>query len=170
MVSVLTLLTSVTPMQELVAEDSVGRAEQAVRLSVQPAIRDVELLAGGELAGQVVDGTGQPQAGQSIVVQQSGGEPIRTRTDQVGRFRLNGVHAGLCRIEYGEDLLACRCWQANTAPPAAKDQLLLITGESVERGQRCIGDLLSGPVLIGLIIAAAVVIPIAVHNSQKDAS
>ena len=80
------------------------------------------------------------------------------------------MNAGLCRIEYGGSVLACRCWSPRTAPPAATNELLLITGDPVERGQRCIGDLFSGPVLIGLIIAAAVVIPIAVHNSQKDAS
>ena len=169
-VLVLTLATSVTPTKELVAGDSVDDVEQLVRASIQPAINDVELMAGGALAGQVIDAAGQPLAGQAIVVQQSGREPIGTRSDAKGRFRLHGLNTGVCRIECGESLLACRCWSPNTAPPAATRELLLTAGESIERGQRCIADCLSGPVLIGLIIAAAIAIPIAVHNSQKDAS
>ena len=169
-VIVLTLATSVAPMQELVAGNSIGNIEQPVRASIQSAIYDVELLPGGAVAGQVVDAAGQPLAGQAIVVHPSGQEPISTRSDQQGRFRLSGLNPGLCRIECGQTVLACRCWSPNTAPPAATQQLLLTPGESIERGQRCIADLCSGPVLIGLIIAAAIAIPIAVHNSKKDAS
>jgi hypothetical protein len=44
----------------------------------------------------------------------------------------------------------------------------MVAGEGVERGQRPFSDLLSGPLLIGLLIAAAVAIPIAIHNSQDD--
>lgn len=166
----LTLVTSVTPFQELAARDSIGDTEQLVRSSLPSMVSDVELMPGGVIAGQVVDAALQPLAGQAIVVQQSDQEPINTRSDENGQFRLAGLSAGLCRIQYGESMVACRCWSPRTAPPAATNQLLLVTDDLVERGQRCIGDLLSGPVLIGLIIAAAVVIPIAVHNSQKDAS
>ena len=166
----LTVATSVTPTQELVADDSIGNVKQPVSASIRPAISDVELVVGGVLVGQVVDATGQPLVGQAIVARQSGRESISARSDHEGRFRLNGLNAGLCRIEYGETLLACRCWIPNTAPPAATRELLLTAGESIERGQRPIADLLCGPVLIGLIIAAAIAIPIAVHNSQKSAS
>lgn len=166
----LTLVTSVAPSQELVARDSIGQGERPVRSSILSTVSDVALMPGGVLAGQVVDAAGQPLAGEAIVVQQSDREPVSIRSDERGQFRLSGMNAGLCRIEYGESVLACRCWSPRTAPPAATKELLLITGDPVERGQCCIGDLISGPVLIGLIIAAAVVIPIAVHNSQKDAS
>jgi hypothetical protein len=170
MVLVLTLLTSVTPAQELVAGGLIDNVEQLVRSPVRPGISDVELKSGGMLSGQVVDSAGQPLVGQAIVVRQSGREPISSHTDEGGQFRLNGLSAGLCSIEYGDAPMVCRCWSPNTAPPVATDEVLLITGEPVERSQRCIGDLLTGPVLIGLIVAAAVIIPIAVHNSQNDAS
>ena len=169
-VLILTLVTSVTPMRELIAGDSIDNVERLVRTSIRPAINDVELMAGGLLAGQVIDAVGQPQMGQVIVVRQPGREPITAHSDQRGQFRLNGLRAGLCRIEYGETLVACRCWSPRTAPPAARQELLLTMGESIERGQRPIADLFCGPVLIGLIIAAAIAIPIAVHNSRNDAS
>jgi len=145
MVFVLTLLTSVTPTQELVAGGLIGNGEQLVRSPIKQAINDVELKSGGILSGQVVDSAGQPLVGQAIVVRQSDRAPINSHTDEKGRFRLHGLSAGLCSIEYGEAPIVCRCWSPNTAPPAATNEVLLITGESIERSQRCVGDLLTGP-------------------------
>ncbi|MEX0820347.1 MAG: carboxypeptidase-like regulatory domain-containing protein [Pirellulaceae bacterium] len=169
-VSLLTFVTSVTPMRELVAADSVGGVERLVSSPSQPAINDIELLPGGILAGQVVDATGQPRAGQTIIALTPGREAISTRSDDQGRFRLGGLKAGLCHVACGTQTVACRCWSPHTAPPAATKELLLTAGDAVERGQRPFADLITGPVLIGLIIAAAVAIPIAVHNSKKAAS
>jgi len=51
----------------------------------------------------------------------------------------------------------------------ALNQLLVVSDSSVERGQRPIGELFcSPPFLIGALIVAAIVIPIAVHNAQDD--
>lgn len=170
LVAVLTLVTSVAPIQELVAADQIGSVEYLSRSPIHSRINDVELMSGGTLAGQVVDSAGQPLAGVAIVVRQSTGEPITSRSDHDGRFRLSGLAAGVSQVAFGENAIACRCWSPNTAPPLAAKEVLLTASESVERGQRPIADLLSGPVLIGLIIAAAIAIPIAVHNSQKSAS
>lgn len=169
-VLVVTVVTSVTPVQELVAADTGGNVEHPNRFPQRSRIVDLELMSGGVLAGQVLDNSGQPLIGQTIVVQRSGREPINARSDHEGRFLLSGMSSGICKIECGDNAIACRCWSPHTAPPVASKELLLVAGETVERGQRPIGDLLTGPVLIGLIIAAAVAIPIAIHNSQKEAS
>ncbi|MBI2478565.1 MAG: carboxypeptidase regulatory-like domain-containing protein [Planctomycetia bacterium] len=169
-VSVLTLVTSVTPVQELVAGDRQGHAEQPDRAARNSPVVDVELMPGGILAGQVVDSSGRPDVGQAIVVRQSTREPIVTFSDQAGRFRVSGLSAGLCQIAHRESAIACRCWSPRTAPPAAERELLLTSGATVERGQRPFADLLCGPVLIGMIIGAAIAIPIAIHNSKKSAS
>ncbi|MBC8351316.1 MAG: carboxypeptidase regulatory-like domain-containing protein [Planctomycetes bacterium] len=166
----LTLVTAVTPVRDLAAEDSNRNVQPPVRSPIQRTINDVELTLGGMLSGQVVDSAGQPVVGQAIVSQQSDREAVGTRTDHEGRFRLRGLRAGICRIETGDQVVACRLWSPSTGPPVAVKELLLTAGQTVERGQRPIADLLTGPVLIGLIIAAAVAIPIAIHNSQKDAS
>jgi hypothetical protein len=42
--------------------------------------------------------------------------------------------------------------------------VLVVADSAVARGQRPIGEILCNPVLIGLLIAAAIAIPIAVHN------
>jgi hypothetical protein len=70
----------------------------------------------------------------------------------------------------GGSVHLCRCWAAGTAPPAAQGEVLLVPIGLVERGQRPIGEILANPILIGLIIAAAIALPIAVHNSKDDAS
>ena len=54
-----------------------------------------------------------------------------------------------------------------TAPPAANDRLLLVTESNVTRGQQPINRLVD-PLLLGVIIAGAVAIPIAVRNSNND--
>ena len=54
--------------------------------------------------------------------------------------------------------------------PQLQSRYLLSPNQQIQRGQRPIADFLSGPVLIGLVIAAAIAIPIAIHNSKDSAS
>jgi hypothetical protein len=166
----LTLLTTVTPVSELAAADSFGKAKQIARPVLRTTLSDVELGQGGVLVGQIVDSAGQPLVGQPIVAQHVDGKPISCRSDQQGRFRIAGLKSGICRVGFGETILAYRCWSPNTAPPSAGQQLLLTASDSIKRGQRPIADLFTGPLLIGLIIGAAIAIPIAVSNSNDDAS
>jgi len=166
----LTLFTALVPAQLLVAGDPIHRSHILTPMANTPSVKDVELAAGGVLSGQVIDTAGRPLVGQTILALQSNREPLTTQADHEGQFRLSGLTAGLCQINYGEQAIACRCWVANTAPPIATKELLLTAGDSVQRGQRPIADLLTGPILIGMLIGAAIAIPIAIHNSKKDAS
>jgi hypothetical protein len=121
--------------------------------------------------GQLVDVQGRGRANQIVVIQRPGGEPRKTQTDKDGRFQLNGLTGGTYQIATLDSAAVCRCWTERTAPPAARQELLLVSGEGVQRGQYPFSDMLfSAPVLIALVIAAAIAIPIAVHNSQDDAS
>lgn len=134
-------------------------------------VLDVALTPQGSLAGLILDGSGQPVAHQPVVAEPVAGQPHAVVSDAAGRFSIAGLRGGVYRVSAAGTSLACRCWTAGTAPPAAGEQVLLVADEEIQRGQRPIGDLLGGPVLLALIIAAAIAIPIAVHNSQKkDAS
>lgn len=166
----LSLLMAVTPINELAAQEVSGVGRPSIRTALQAVVADVELGPGGVIQGQVVDSVGHPLANQRLVIQQGNREAVFGQSDQFGRFRMSGVGAGVCQVTCGEYAVACRCWTKNTAPPAATKDLLMTIGDATHRGQRPIADLLTGPVLIGLIIAAAVAIPIAVHNAQDDAS
>jgi len=132
------------------------------------SVVDVELAADHSLSGQLYGSQGQPKAGALVKVAAEGGAV--TKTDGNGRFRLANVKAGLTRVAAQDADLVVRCWTHGTAPPTASKQILLTADQRLQRGQRPIADLLSGPVLIGLIIAAAIAIPIAVHNSKDSAS
>ena len=168
---VLACVTWVLPVRELAGSppSNLGGA-----IAKQPAttILDLSLGISGRLSGQVIDAQGKPMPQRTVVVQRTpGGEVVQSLTDREGRFSIENLKGGMFQISAGSASVLCRCWTANTAPPSAIRQLLLVSDDSISRGQRPIGELLfSNPILIGLIIAAAIAIPIAVHNSKKSAS
>ncbi len=131
---------------------------------------DVALDGARQLHGQLVDRQGNPLANRIVWAAQANAAPLQTVTDEQGRFAVPGVRGGICQLQSGGSVTLCRCWANNTAPPAAVQELLVVSDGQTQRGQKPIGELLSGPVVIGLIIAAAIIIPIAVHNSQRSAS
>ncbi|MBP62417.1 MAG: hypothetical protein CMJ62_12930 [Planctomycetaceae bacterium] len=134
----------------------------------QASVLDVELGADHSLSGQLYGSEGQTKAGVLVrVVANRGSE---TKTDSEGRFRLTNVQAGVIRLAAEDADIAVRCWTHGTAPPTASKRVLLTPNQQIQRGQRPIADFLSGPVLIGLVIAAAIAIPIAIHNSRDSAS
>lgn len=139
--------------------------------AVRPVVRDIALGSNGSMSGQLVDVQGRGRANQIVVIKRQGGDPVKTQTDKDGRFNLSGLSGGTYQIATLDSAAVCRCWSEKTAPPAARKELLLVSGEGIERGQYPFSDMLfSAPVLIALVIAAAIAIPIAVHNSQDDAS
>ena len=133
---------------------------------------DLALDKEGRLVGQVIDNVGKPVGEQLVVVlNMLGGQRYETQTDAQGQFAIAGLRGGLFQLTSAGTSLVCRCWTHSAAPPAATERVLLVATDGVERGQKPIGDLfLSHPVLLGLIIAAAIAIPIAVHNSGDDDS
>lgn len=138
--------------------------------STAQRIRDVALDGQGRITGQFVDAQGRPRAQQLVTINRPGNQPLQTRTDDQGRFVLAGLSSGTYQIATSDAAMVCRCWTENSAPPVATRELLIVSGEGIQRGQRPIGEMLfSAPVLVGLVIVAAIAIPVAIHNSQ-DAS
>lgn len=149
------------------------RAAEAVPGSTAaiPTVRDVALGKDGRMTGQLVDAQGQGRANQVVLIQRPGSEPQRFQTDRAGRFTITGLSGGTYHVATADAAAICRCWSVHTAPPAAQRELLLVSGDGIQRGQHPFGEMLfSAPVLIALVIAAAIAIPIAVHNSRDDAS
>jgi hypothetical protein len=132
--------------------------------------RDIDLGRSQQLRGQLVNRDGKPLANQRVVAIQGDRTPMQTMTDRSGRFVFVGLKAGLYQVQAEHGLAMCRCWSDSTAPPAAVNELLLVSDAQAVRGQRPFAEILSGPILIGLIIAAAIAIPIAIHESQDSAS
>ncbi|MEO0661142.1 MAG: carboxypeptidase-like regulatory domain-containing protein, partial [Planctomycetota bacterium] len=72
------------------------------------ALGRIELAPGLELEGRVVDGTGAPVAGASVVASWAGGattfaQSARGECDEEGRFVLLGVRAGAWRVRGSAD-------------------------------------------------------------------
>jgi hypothetical protein len=163
----LVCFTWLVPIQVVAAET---QSRSVAVAPVQPIIRDIALGKNGSLTGQLVDAQGHGRPNQPVVIQRQGAEPRKIQTDQEGRFSVSGLTGGTYQVATVDSAALCRCWTEKVAPPAARKDVLLVSGEGIQRGQYPFGEMLfSAPVLIALVIAAAIAIPIAVHNSQ-DAS
>lgn len=130
-------------------------------------VRDVALRAAGTLEGQVVDVQGAPQAGAPVTALQEGRAVAATRTDQAGRFVLANLSGGVYELRAPSASGVYRVWAPRTAPPAAQQDVLLVSGTGVARGN--LGGI--GPwgwAFIGLAVAAAVAIPLALDDDDAS--
>ena len=135
----------------------------------RPVIHDVALDANTSLHGEVrdVDGKLQPNTDVSlwlraVIVQ-------RARTDRFGRFAFRGLRGGTYQIRTAATSVTCRAWRAATAPPRAQTTILLLVNTGAVRGQQPLQEaFVFNPFLMGALIAAAIAIPIALHNSDDD--
>ena len=156
----------VLPLHALQAAEPGGAARPA---AARVAVLDVALDADGVLSGVVQNAQGQPEPNTVVVIGHEQGKLAQTTTDAEGRFAFQGVRGGTYRLATGTGGIVCRVWTAEAAPPVANDGAMIVTNEALARGQYPISELfLSDPILIGLIIAAAIAIPVAIHNSKSD--
>lgn len=129
---------------------------------------DVRLDQGGAVHGRLLDAAGQPLVHRPIALHPSDGALRIAHTDAAGRFLLPDVGAGIQRLTAEDAVLNCRIWTHAAAPPAAIDQVTLIADQTIVRGQQPFSAIFTNPLFIGLVIAAAVAIPVAVHNARDD--
>lgn len=131
-------------------------------------IVDVRLDRHGAIRGHLLDPAGQGLADRPVVLQQAGGAVSRTQTDAAGGFVLQRVAGGVHQLTTEHGTVTCRVWTHAAAPPSATDQLTVVAGQTLVRGQQPFSAIFTNPLFIGLVIAAAIAIPIAVHNAQDD--
>ena len=162
------------PAQQVLAASPAGPGHPD-RVTAAPPVRDVSLHAGGVLRGQVVDKQGQPCTGVPIAVIKVGvttEQPVGSQTDSQGRFQLQGLSAGVYQVATTEGGTLCRLWAPNAAPPSAVPAALVVQGQGPVRGSfGSLGNI--GPLgwaLIGLGIAAAIAIPLALQKNNNDGS
>jgi len=156
--------------------------------SARPAVTtlgvvDVALDSGGGLNGQAVTAQGQPLANSPVTLD-DGARQWQATTDAAGQFRFDDVRGGSYRIQSGNQVQLCRAWKPGTAPPAANQAVMVVDGQPTVLGQYCgspVGcgtpvcggmsdckEFFSNPFVIGGIVAAAIAIPIAIHNANDD--
>jgi hypothetical protein len=158
----LACLGCVLPVGELPAE------QPATMPVVAASLQDVRLGDNGSLEGQVCDAAGHPVVRQPVTLAQGSQVIAQTRTDGTGCFVFPQVRGGVYQISHGTASVACRVWTKAAAPPAAQGRVLLGSDAQVVRGQQPISCLFTNPLVVGLIVAAAIAIPLAVHKSHSD--
>lgn len=132
----------------------------------QRLVMDMVLTEAGGLRGEVWDSLGHPQIAADVMLWKDTELVGQTRTDADGQFQFEGLRTGMYRLATPEATVACRVWGKTVAPPNARQSLLVVTNMYSARGQQPINEVFCfNPFLMGTIIAAAIAIPIAVHDS-----
>jgi len=161
------MLVPVPVLQAAAVESSpvpevVGRSHVAV---------DVGLRSGGVLLGQVVNGQGIPLRRAPVELRQLDRKVGTTATDAAGYFSLRDLRGGTYQILAADAHGVFRLWAPNTAPPSARPGALLVAGDGPVRGQATsCAQWLCNPWIIAGLVAAAVAIPVAIHNSKNNDS
>jgi hypothetical protein len=96
--------------------------------------RDVALSAAGTLKGAVVNPEGRPLDGAIVAVHRNGQPFAQTVTRADGTFEVAGLRTGVHEVAVGQQIVSLRCWSTETAPPAAREEAVLVVG-NVVRGQ-----------------------------------
>lgn len=146
---------------------SVARAEKP------PLIGDVRLHANDVFMGQVVTRDYVPVEGRAVALINANRVLGAAKTDARGFFAFRGLENGVYQVAVNEDRMAYRVWTAQTAPPAAHAGALIVVEDDVVRGQQeasghVLKAALNNPFIVGGVIAAAIAVPIAVHNARDE--
>ena len=134
-------------------------------------VHDVQLTENGKLPIVVVNAQGKPQPNVTFEITRAGdAECITGVTGEAGEYQVEGLKGGVYQIRTDQGLCACRVWTHQAAPPTSAKSLLLVN-DRVVRGQRPISELFrSDPILMTAIVAAAIAIPIVIHQTRDKSS
>lgn len=145
----------------------------------QSAVADIALADGGLMTGKVVNAQGAPLSKKAVSLQQAGQEIATATTNEEGVFAVQGLRGGLYQVVSEGGVVSYRLWAPNTAPPAANQSALIVTGQEILNGQYgpqsghgsgggVMGWVREHPLLVAGGIAAAIAIPLAVADDDDD--
>jgi hypothetical protein len=137
----------------------------------RPAAVDVALRDGGVLVGQVVSPQGKGVADTQVTVRHLDKNLTTTKSGQEGYFAVKGLRGGVYQLVADEGQGVYRFWSPGTAPPNAQEGAVLVAGKPIVRGQPNGGahwkTWLTNPLVIAGVVATAVAVPVAIHNSNR---
>lgn len=133
-----------------------------------PAVWDVRLDEQGSLRGRLVDLEAQPLENREIELLKAGNAIARTTSDAGGRFAFPQMSTGVYQLRFDTYAVNCRVWTARAAPPAARSEFVVLAAPDTIRGQQPLHAVFRNPLFIGLVIAAAIAIPLATQRSKDD--
>lgn len=99
------------------------------------------VLTNGTLTGQYITSEGTPVDGAVVSIRRGTQEFAQATTDAKGIFTVNGLKSGVYEIATPGGLDIVRVWEAEAAPPAARQYATVVSSSAV-RGQMFAGGLL----------------------------
>jgi hypothetical protein len=140
-------------------------------VEVSQQVTDLELQK-GLLVGGLVDANGKGVEDAPVVIGQNGKAVAELRTDKEGRFAAKGLTPGVYQVVSHGKVTTHRVWQDGSAPAAAQRGVIHSVDPQIARGASHGGLLgvLANPLVLALIIAAAIAIPLALDDDDNDAS
>ncbi len=166
----LACLGVIMPQARLLAATPADKADSTDR--TQQTVVDVELGPGGTLVGQVVDAQGIGLEGTAVTIHQGDKQIGQVVTDAQGRYELTNLRGGFYQIVAGQGYGFYRLWAPNTAPPAARNSALVVSGDNAVLAQGGLVPVVGGVDLITLLILAGVttstVFSILAYDEAKD--
>ena len=156
-----------------------GNATVTASERTELRLQNVELTSAGLLQGQLVTNAGQAVPNVRITIRSQAdnkqvGEQLTT--DKDGRFQATGLKSGTIVLQANEETYAMRVWANGTAPPKSISTVALVAadGNEVVRGNGLKNRIRSltrkQAIGLGLIVAAAIIIPIAIDDDDDNAS
>ncbi len=141
--------------------------------SGQSVVADIQLHEGGILFGKVVNPQNMSVAGTEVSLYAADRVLAKAKTDRQGQFAFAGLRQGVYHLAAADGGGVLRAWPQKVAPPASQPQALIVSGEKTVRGQMGGGRLLrfmSNPWVLAAMVAAAIAVPVAIHNNKHPAS
>ncbi|MBN2475484.1 MAG: carboxypeptidase regulatory-like domain-containing protein [Pirellulales bacterium] len=144
----------------------------ALAATPKPVTTNVQLATGGVMLGQVVTPEHAAVAGATVSLTADGKQLATGKTDCNGHFAFNGLHQGAYRVAAANGHRDVRVWSPGVAPPAVQSGVLVVAGGDTVRAQDGGGlmGFVTSPLGLGLIVATAVAVPVAIHNSKSPSS
>lgn len=126
--------------------------------------------------GRLLDANGRPVHDAEVSVLSSGKPLAAMRTDANGVFAVSNLRGGVHEIVTVNNAQVCRLWAPGTAPPRVPKSIDVVADSDVVRGQYGppFGNRFveraklwaTNPLVVAGVVATAVAIPVAVHNSR----
>ncbi|HYW79038.1 MAG TPA: carboxypeptidase-like regulatory domain-containing protein [Thermoguttaceae bacterium] len=133
-------------------------------------VTDVQLREGNVLIGKVITPENAAVADTQVTLLSAGQKIAQGKTDTNGYFAFSGVRTGLYQVAAADGQGTYRLWSERTAPPKVQQGALVYAGTQTVRGQsgfRGVRNFLANPIVIAGIVATAIAVPVAIHNSKK---
>ncbi len=128
-------VTAAVAIGMLVQPLAVRAAELAAAAHHAADVQDVELSAAGSLLGVAVSPQHLASSGVNVQVRQSGQVVGAAISGRDGAFTIAGLRGGIYEVVAGQSIGFCRVWAPGTAPPFARQSLLVVEPQQTVRGQ-----------------------------------